>query len=201
MWPVVKLFFGGALGFLKGLPWQVWVGLATLAAALVGWHVIKVKEREAYRSGYAQAKADDKAAIEKVTAKAIILRGKVESLGSHAAEVLKEQHDAKISSVGRDVADIMRSGPGKARCGSANAPFSLPAARRQEPAGGPGTPAVGEVPDSGGTALIAVPFDDFVHATGQCDINRDEVLKWRSNDDQQRSIWESYRKTLAAPPK
>jgi hypothetical protein len=117
------------------------------------------------------------------------------------AGALKEDHNAQISRIGASGADIVQHGPGQARCGRFNAPAPVAASGGQVAPSGAGNPAVVEVPDRGGSAVLALPFNDAVRLFGQCDINRDEAAKWRVNDDKQRKAWEAYRKALATAPK
>lgn len=201
---LLKFALGG-WGLVKNalakLPWWAWAAIAV--ALIVGWHLHEDGKRlkRADAAGYVRAKAEDKAAIDKLTAHAKVLKQNVESLGAKAAQALKEEHNAKIASVDRDVADIVRGGPGKAGCRLIDAPAAPAAASGREPANRPGNAPLDQVPDRGGSAFLALPLDDAVRFAGQCDILADEAAKWRVNDAKQRALWEQYRKALAAPPK
>lgn len=188
-------------GLLARVPWQAWVALAAILLALFGAHWVEVQIRHADAAGYARAKAEDKAANDKLRAHALDLKSHVEILGAQISKTLKEEHNAKIASVHAAAADILRGGPGKARARLVDPAPTPASAGRHEPAGGSGDAAVAQVPDSGGATLIALPFNDAVRLFGQCDINADEALKWRVSDTQMRALWGEYRKSLATPPK
>jgi hypothetical protein len=180
----------------KARLWMI-AAVALVAAFFIHQHVAHVKMAhrlaDGFKAGYAKAVADDKAAIDKMRA----AKTKAEQDGAAAANALKEAHNAKVTSVSSAVADLVRDGPGKARCGRIDYPGLATLPSGQVTTSGTGTPAVDPVPAGGGPVLIAVPFTDFVRLSGQCDIIRDEVAKARMNDDQQRAIWDRYRKSLA----
>lgn len=182
----------------KARLWLIGI-VAALAAFFLHQHVAHVKlanrAADGFKAGYAKAVADDAAVIEKMRS----AKTDVEAKGAAAANALKEQHNAKVGSVGSAAADIVRSGPGKAGCGRLDYPDLGALSSGQVTPAGSGDAAVDPVHDSGGVALVALPLNDLVRMAGQCDINRDEALKARTGDDQQRAIWEQYRTSLGKP--
>lgn len=192
-----------ARSFVKRVPPKVRYALAIAAALIAAFFVHQHYAGKALKAadgaGYARAKGEDAKVADRIRQQALTLKARAEQLGIQISSALKEQHNAKIDSVHADVADVVRLGPGKAGCGRLDHPAAPALSGGQEPASGAGDAPLAQVPDRGGPALIALPFDDAVRFAGQCDINRDEVLKARAGDDQQRAAWEKMRSELATP--
>lgn len=103
---------------------------------------------------------------------------RIRTLETKAANIERDAHEKEVTRIDNLTADIIVRGPGKAQCSSGPATASP---GRSQPSGGPADAPVDRVSDQGGIALIALPFNDAVRLAGQCDINRDENLKWREN--------------------
>lgn len=199
--PAMLVALTTARAFVKQVPLKAWyalaIAVALIAAFFVHQHFAGKALKAADAGGYARAKSEDAKVAERIRVQALAVRASAEQLGIQISSALKEQHNAKVDSVHADVADVVRLGPGKASCGRLDRPAAPALSRGQEPGSGTGTAPLDQVPGGGGAALIALPFDDAVRLAGQCDINRDEVLKARTGDDQQRAAWEKMRADLA----
>jgi hypothetical protein len=121
-----------------------------------------------------------------VTAQAAVDANKTRALeteNTRLALELRAKTDAKVSAITSHASALQLRGPGKATCTSVSG-SPAPASGHDE-GNGAGTPALGGVPDTAGTGLIAMPFSATLAAFAQCDANRAEVEAWRTQRQQQ----------------
>jgi hypothetical protein len=145
-----------------------------LLVLLVSWHGHRVADHD--RKIIAAEDQRLTKRINDLTAKAVELRTKTALLERAA-------HEKEVSRIHDTVERVILRGPGKAQCPSST--FAA-GSSGHEPTSGSIDAGVVPMPDQGGPALIALPFNDAIRFAGQCDINRDEVLRWRA--DRQKAI-------------
>lgn len=171
----------GAVGFgvaaiakAKLVPAWVWkvAGGVVLAIGLFLWHNGAIHKHDKKIIA-----AEDIRLVARINA----VTARITALGTKAALIERNAHEKEVVRIRTVTHDLILRGPGKAQCASGS--FTSSASRPLASGGAPTDP-VGPMPSPGGVALIAVPFNDFVRVTGQCDINRDEILKWRENRQQ-----------------
>lgn len=175
--------------WLRGLPWQVWAVLAALVAVWLGWHWHEGQVRKADKAGYSRAVAEMRAASERMTAQAVILKLRAENLQAAATQSVKVIYDQKASAI-RTRADVLRVRvPEGLRpvCGPGN---SAPLGSAASASGG----AAGS--DLSGMALI--PWGQLVDHGEKCDIYRAQVEGWQALYAKQRAIYEQWRKDYTA---
>lgn len=125
---MIVFWLRAALGWLKGLPWQVYATIGAGVAVLLLWHVHGVAERSAYNSAFntgfsaaakqfndAQAKADTTAraiVVTNIAAQAAISKDSTDALAQtdddidRRAAAIKLRHDASVrSATGPDHSD------------------------------------------------------------------------------------------------
>jgi cell division protein ZapA (FtsZ GTPase activity inhibitor) len=164
---------------LKRVPRQVWLVLAALLAlaCLVAWH-----QHIAHKAiADAERRGSDKA-YAAVAKKAQAVAATMEKLNAD----IRKLTDAKNRTIAADATALRVRGPGRALCTST---ASSPASGHQPPPGAADAP-VGQVPNGGGTTLIAVPYDDLVAYAEQHDLDLAEIVAWRTGDEQQRAVVE-----------
>lgn len=151
-----------ALGFLRAVPWQVWLALALGAAVLLHLRSDRAALRKADAAGYSRA-------MNEIETKARALAAKADALASR----IRTKADEDARHIADRADDLRLRGPGAARC--SYAPPAAPASRR-EPSGGAGDAARAPMPAD---ERAAVPWDWLVAQAERCDLNRNEVLSWR----------------------
>jgi hypothetical protein len=149
--------------FLKSIPRWVWLAIAAALLLFLGvrWHNGQIKDAEKRGADRAYAAVEKKAR-------------EIEAKANATADKIRSKTDETARAIAADADVIRMSGPGKARA----CPVPQGSSRR-ETAGGQGSPAVDQVPDTGGVDLIALPFAPTVRLAEVCDLNRGEVLAWR----------------------
>lgn len=171
----------GVLGFgvaaiakAKLVPAWVWkvAGGVVLAIGLFLWH-----NGAAHKHDKKIIAAEGVRLVARINA----VTARITALGTKIALTERNAHEKEVARIHVVTHDLILHGPGKAQCASGSFTSST---SRPKPVAGTADNSVGPMPSPGGVALIAVPFNDFVRVTGQCDINRDEILKWRENRQQ-----------------
>lgn len=190
---LLKLALGG-WSFLKGLPWQVWAGVAALLAVWFAWHWHTGQVKKADKAGYARAMGEVRAHAEQVAAEARLLAARAQTLQATINSNVRSDYVEK-SATARTRADALRLRvPDSLQCPAGNAAV---------PGSASGASGQAEGRDLSGMAVI--PWRPLVDRGEQCDIYRAQVEGWQSWYGQQSAAWEQWRKAfakaLAAPPK
>lgn len=163
-WLAIKEFFAPIPRWA-----YILMGSMLLLTGLVFWHQSALRKHD--RKLIIAEDARLVGEINKVTAK-------ITRLATKAAMLEREAHEKEVTRIGVVTHDLILRGPGKAQCPSSS---FAPRTSQLVPSGGSADASLARVPDQGGPALVALPFNDAVRFAGQCDINRDEILKWREN--------------------
>lgn len=184
--PALKLIAGRALANAKSdiaaIPPKVKLALLAIALLVAGYflhqHVAHQRLKAQYDAGYAQGVMDNERSH--ITAQA-----QADARANQINSIIRRKSDEEARNIVRRADDLRMRGPGKATCaGVAAAPGS---ASGHDAASGSADAAVGGVPDEPRPVLIALPFAPTIEFAKQCDLNRNEALKWRESDAKLRS--------------
>jgi hypothetical protein len=173
----LRAFFGR----ISPAAWRIIIVVAVLAAGVILHQRAAHKAlRTADATGYARAMTE-------VETKAKALKAKADRLNAAIAADERKRNDEQARHIARDADDLRLRGAGKAICprhaglpGGSSGPVA------------PGRPAddtLDPVLDGRGAELIALPFDDTVAFAEQRDLDRAEVLSWRSWYDRLVKAW------------
>jgi hypothetical protein len=169
-------------GFVKAIPSKAWLALAIVAALFAAYLVHQRHAHKALKAahdaGYAEGVSDTRSAYAAAQKAA---NGAAERINSK----VRRKSDEEARHINRAADDVQLHGPGRAVCPGLAAPPR--ATGGHSAVGRPADAAVDQVSDGGGTGVIALPFADTLAFARQCDLNRNEALKWREADDLQRA--------------
>ena len=168
-------------GFLKLVPGWAWklIGIAAVVGALL-WahqHVAHKALKKADAAGYQRAKDEDARALVKAHKDALAWKTKYDRNEATRSQKFRENTDAQIAAINRHADNLLRNGPGKARCGQVAYPGTSAGAGGSVASSRPGSAAAASLPPADG--LAAVPWNWLVNTGGQCDLNRSEAQSWR----------------------
>lgn len=167
--------------FIKAVPRSVWIVLAVIAILLLGTCAHKRAVKKFGDERYAAGVRDED---ERITKKALAIKAKADAASAKISAAFKEKNNEENRSIARSADNLRLRGAGKSAC---------PAYSRV--ASGPGGPiAPGGAKGASATGLpvedrIAVPFGWAVDQAERCDMNRAEVLAWRSWHEAQSKAW------------
>lgn len=178
-----------AVASIPAKAWPYIIGaIASVALFFVHQHVAHKQLKAAFDAGYAKRVDEDAKAAAKVV-------GRVTAVTQPITQKLRTENDAQARDIHR-AADAQRlRGPGAALCRD---PTLAAGSGGREPASRPGDAAVARLPYPQWGQLIAMPFDDASRFAEQADLNRAEVLTWRSWYSQQWEAWEKLRSSSGA---
>jgi hypothetical protein len=180
------LALGGAVlrakSIFAAVPSFVWISLAGAVAAIsaVLWH------NHAVNAAYNRGKADYAKQIE---AKAEAIKAATDQLTTNISTLIRDTNDVENRRIASDANSILLRGPGRASC-----PVIPAAAGRSQPASGPAGAPISKLPYPKWDDLLAVRFPPAVAFAEQHDLNRAEVLSWRSWYDQESKAFKPPKK-------
>lgn len=189
-------------GALRLVPRWVWLALACAIAAhfVLAWHAGQVKAHD--QSIVAARDAQWQARLDQMRRDADAWKAKAEGLQRTISEQQRKLNDEENRRIAAVDADLRLRGPGQAAapagCRPVN-PAGVPAgAGRPEPrADAADAAGSGMSGEDGQTQWAVVPWRWVVGRSTESDLNRAEVLTWRSWYQQQWKAWEQLRQ---APP-
>lgn len=166
----LRLFgWAGTVAKVKKVPPKVWIALA-IFAALVGaffWHqhvagkALKARYAAGDAAGYARAKAEDKAAADRIAARARSIEGK----GREVTKKVEERHAQSLDRIHADARALRLRQPPGSVFGQRRSGQTVPGL---PDAAGSGDGAVpGAIP-----GLAQVPWLDLVDHGERCDVDR-----------------------------
>ena len=166
----VRRFFGS-------IPNWAWVALGIALAALLGawWHHHEVKKHDVAVIAARDAQWNKR--LEAEHAAALDWKAKFDAASVRLSAAIKEKNDAEAARINATRDDLLRDGPGKARCGQVAYPGTSAGAGGSVASSRPGSSATASLPPADG--LAAVPWNWLVNTGGQCDLNRSEAQSWR----------------------
>jgi hypothetical protein len=183
---------GGFRGVFKMIPRSVWIGLAVVIAVigLVLLHQHKVHSFEATirADERSLANAEWQKKFDTMRKNALDWKGKYETASGQLATARRNSYEEGLRSDAARAGSLLNNGPGAARCGQVNYPGASASASGRNAVSRPLDSGLGGMPSEGGSALIALPYNDFISVARQCDANRSESLTWRSHDSEQRAL-------------
>lgn len=186
----VRAIGGGLKRFFGALDGQGWLGV--VAATLLAWQWIAAAGEARHwkkQSGrFEQLYTAELEHQQRIAGQALALKSHVDGLAAGISTLLKGLSDAEALRIHRSAGALLVSGPGKAAC--AGGPVAPAAAGGSGEADRTGDAAVPAMHQFGGTALVAMPWDQAVDYAEQHDLFRTEALSWRD--------W--YRRLLAVWP-
>lgn len=178
--------FSGAQSFFEKIPvWMRWalLGLLIAAAGFV-WH-----QHVAHKAIAAAEKRGADAAYANMEKQAVALKARADALNLSIAAAIREKNDEENRAIARAGDALRLSGPGKAVCRD---PRLSAAAGGYVAPGGSRAAAVDPLPDSQGIDLIGLPFAGAVAGAEQADLNRAEVIAWRSWWERFNAEWKKW---------
>ncbi len=179
----VRAMLASAGGFLKAIPRQVWIGIVIIAALVAGvlyhHHIAHKALKAADAAGYARARAEDNAALAKAHDQALADKKRADLASAKITDLERQSNDATATDI-RSRADALRlwrPAPAIHR-GQGDNPGVPASPGGSEPTSGAGSPAA-----------VTVDWSWLVDTAESCDLNRAEVLTWRSWYSRQTKAW------------
>lgn len=160
-------FFLAIRAFLGRIPKWAWLALAIGIALFLGVRWYHNQIHAAYDRGVIAERTQAKAAADR-------LKAEIDTKTRQIADLLRRKSDEQARHIAVAADDLRLSGPGKVsfRCsGSSTAPSG-----RNQASGQGNAPRV-EMPSEERAVL---PWDWVVGQAERCDLNRSEVLAWRT---------------------
>lgn len=193
MGPWVISFGSGLWRLLKGLPWQVYAGIALLVLLFLGWHWHQKQVKAADRAGYSRAMGEVKAAADKLARQAHELRLHAEGLQQSINSNVRMSYVQEAAAIDRRADALsLRVPPGLAlRCPAGNPAVPGSAGRASPAAAAAAGPS-----DLSGMAVL--PWQPLVGRGKECDLYRVQVMGWNSWYERQRVAYEVWRKAYTA---
>lgn len=174
--------------FLKRVPWWVFAIVAGLALAFF-WHRGEV--RQADKRGYDRAMKQVEARANRIKAKADEATSKVIAIADAINKDERNRADEQARTIAAAADDLRRVRPTPARSCPAN-PASVPSsAGEREATSRPADAPVAGLPSED---RIGLPYQRTIDFAEAADLNRSEVLSWRSWYQRQAEAYEQWRR-------
>lgn len=187
---------GAAMKLVPNYVWYALFGALALHFAL-GWHSGKVKAHDAATIAARDAYWNDR--IQAVAKQAAGIRDKAENTARQITEKVRTDNENQARIIAADAGALRLRGPGAASddCRSVDHSGIPVAAGGAGQGGGAGAAARPQVPDGD---RASVSWRWLVNSAEQADLNRAEVLSWRSWYQQQAAAWEKMRTSDGVQP-
>jgi hypothetical protein len=162
---------------LASVPTWTWVALGIALAGLLGawWHHGQVKRHDTAVIAARDAQWNKR--LDAEHAAALNWKAKFDAATIKLSAAIREKNDAEAARINVARDDLLRDGPGKARCGQVDYPYAATRSGGPQPPIGGGGAATASLPPADGIA--AVPWNWLVNTGGKCDLNRSEAQSWR----------------------
>jgi hypothetical protein len=165
---------------LKAIPQQVWQALTILTYLFA---LIALHQHYSHEHDRALIAANDAKWQARLNAESAALTKTNAKIADMSAQLRKANDEANTRIAG-DAGDLRLRGPGAAAC--PRLPGASAAPGQSQPSSGAGGSAATPLPSDD---LAAVPWDWIVSTGEQADLNRQEVLSWRSWYSQLVAAW------------
>jgi hypothetical protein len=171
----LNLLFGRVAGVVKRIPPKAWLYIAIAVAVVAGflWHQHAAHSalKKADAAGYVRAMGD----VEK---RALKLKAKMDAVTAKISNQERKRNEEAHRRIDRSADALLVRGPGKAVCSVRSQPSASP-----NPAPGAGQVAGGldQMPNGGGSDLIALPFTGtvkFARQADHCEADLASVWSW-----------------------
>lgn len=171
----------GAGGFLKRVPWKVWVAIAIAVALWLGWRWHQHAVHTAYKQGYAAAIKDIRAAEAKKIAPLKEAKAAGDAQIAASTQQIRKTHDAQVTHVDRNLADllgVLEHTQGAARSQAGGRLPGAAGAAGAERGASPADDRLAQDVAADPGVLVAIPARQLYTRSATCDRDYSALTAW-----------------------